>query len=153
MQRGLEVQLHAIFALGLDGGEWSASRPGRTVPGKGLLVLIVWAPEPVWNLWKKKKTFSAISRIAMLRYSGPLPSHYNDWAIPAPPLPNFAHNEMYISHAAPFIIWSLKLSSINYSEIKAVHLLSLTLSVIVYVVCRKGLLDNRVCKGTWLQWP
>jgi hypothetical protein len=38
----------------LDGGEWSASRPGRALhPGKGPLVPIVqeagWAPEPVWT--------------------------------------------------------------------------------------------------------
>jgi hypothetical protein len=37
----------------LDGGEWSASRPGRAVPpGKGPPVPFVqnvgWAPEPVW---------------------------------------------------------------------------------------------------------
>jgi hypothetical protein len=38
----------------LDGGEWSALRPGRALaPGKGPPVLIVqeagWAPEPVWT--------------------------------------------------------------------------------------------------------
>jgi hypothetical protein len=38
----------------LDGGEWSASRPGRAlVPEKGTSVSIVqeagWAPEPVWT--------------------------------------------------------------------------------------------------------
>jgi hypothetical protein len=61
------VPLHAMKALGgeeyssysfstsaLDGGEWSASRPGRALaPGKGLPVPIVqeagWAPDPVWT--------------------------------------------------------------------------------------------------------
>jgi hypothetical protein len=38
----------------LDGGEWSASRPGRALdPGRGPPVPIVqeagWAPEPVWT--------------------------------------------------------------------------------------------------------
>jgi hypothetical protein len=38
----------------LDGGEWSASRPGSALaPGKGPPVPIVqeagWAPEPVWT--------------------------------------------------------------------------------------------------------
>jgi hypothetical protein len=37
----------------LDGGEWSASLPGRVLPpGKGPPIAIgqeaVWAPEPVW---------------------------------------------------------------------------------------------------------
>ena len=71
------MQLHAIFALGLDGGEWSASRPDRTVPGKGLLVLIeqeaVYGPQSLCGTFGKgkKKTFSAISRITMLRSSSP----------------------------------------------------------------------------------
>jgi hypothetical protein len=61
------VPLHAMKALGgigciapthstsaLDGGEWSASRPGRALaPGKRPPVPIVqeagWAPEPVWT--------------------------------------------------------------------------------------------------------
>jgi hypothetical protein len=62
------VPLHAMEALGgesryssysfttsaLDGGEWSASGPGRALPpGKGPPVPIVqeagWAPEPVWT--------------------------------------------------------------------------------------------------------
>jgi hypothetical protein len=29
---GMEVQLHACFTSALDGGEWSASRPGRFTP-------------------------------------------------------------------------------------------------------------------------
>jgi hypothetical protein len=29
---GVEVQLHAFFDSALDGGEWSASRPGRYTP-------------------------------------------------------------------------------------------------------------------------
>jgi hypothetical protein len=29
---GVEVQLHAFLTLALNGGEWSASRPGRFTP-------------------------------------------------------------------------------------------------------------------------
>jgi hypothetical protein len=29
---GVEVQLHAFLTSALDGGEWSASRPGRFTP-------------------------------------------------------------------------------------------------------------------------
>jgi hypothetical protein len=44
----------AISASRPDGGEWSASRPGRALAsGKGPPVPIVqeavWAPEPVWE--------------------------------------------------------------------------------------------------------
>jgi hypothetical protein len=42
---------YSFSAFALDGGEWSASRPGRALaPGKGPPVSIVqevgWAPEP-----------------------------------------------------------------------------------------------------------
>jgi hypothetical protein len=47
----------------LDGGEWSASRPGRDfTPGKGPPVPIVqeagWAPEPVWTQRVEEKSFA-----------------------------------------------------------------------------------------------
>jgi hypothetical protein len=43
---------YSFFTSALDGGEWSASRPGLSLaPGKGPTVAIVqeagWAPEPV----------------------------------------------------------------------------------------------------------
>jgi hypothetical protein len=49
---GKEVYLYLTSAL--DGGEWSASRPGRSLPpGKGPPVPIGqeagWAPETVWT--------------------------------------------------------------------------------------------------------
>jgi len=70
------VPLHAMEALGggerryssysfstsaLDGGEWSASRPGHALPpGKGPQVPIVqeagWAPEPVWTQRLEEKS-------------------------------------------------------------------------------------------------
>jgi hypothetical protein len=45
---------YSFMTSALDGGEWSASRPGRTLPlGKGSLVPIGqeagWAREPVWT--------------------------------------------------------------------------------------------------------
>jgi hypothetical protein len=49
----------------LDRGEWSASRPGRTLPlGKGPPVPIVqaagWAPEPVWTQRLEEKSFAPV---------------------------------------------------------------------------------------------
>jgi len=32
--RGVEVQLHVFLTLALDGGEWSASRPGHFTLGE-----------------------------------------------------------------------------------------------------------------------
>jgi hypothetical protein len=45
---------YSFLTSALEGGEWSASRPGRALPpGKGPPVPIVWeagwAPEPAWT--------------------------------------------------------------------------------------------------------
>jgi hypothetical protein len=50
---------HPLFGLGIYGGEWSASRPGRALAlWKGPLVPIVqeagWAPEPIWTQAREK---------------------------------------------------------------------------------------------------
>jgi hypothetical protein len=50
---GEEIELRLILNSALDGGEWSASRPGRALPpGKEPPVPIGqeagWALEPVW---------------------------------------------------------------------------------------------------------
>jgi hypothetical protein len=52
---------YSYLTLALDGGEWSASRPGRALPpGKGSPVSIVqkagWAPEPVWTQGQEEKS-------------------------------------------------------------------------------------------------
>jgi hypothetical protein len=51
---------YSFTTSALDGGEWSASRPGRALPpGKGPPVPTVqeagWAPEPVWTQRLKEK--------------------------------------------------------------------------------------------------
>jgi hypothetical protein len=51
---------YSFSTSAVDGGEWSASRPGRALPpGKGPPVPIVqedgWAPEPVWTLRLEEK--------------------------------------------------------------------------------------------------
>ena len=33
----------------LEGGEWSAARPGRTLPPGSILQEAGWAPGPVWT--------------------------------------------------------------------------------------------------------
>jgi hypothetical protein len=51
----------SFLTSALDGGEWSASRPGRaSPPGKGTPVPIVqeagWAPEAVWTQGPEEKS-------------------------------------------------------------------------------------------------
>jgi hypothetical protein len=53
---------YSFSTSALDGGTWSASRPGRAlVPGKGTQRPIVkeawWAPELVWTQRLEKKSF------------------------------------------------------------------------------------------------
>jgi hypothetical protein len=60
---GEEENSYSYLNSALDGGEWSASRPGRALPpGKGPPVPIVQgagrAPEPVWTQRLEEK-FSA----------------------------------------------------------------------------------------------
>jgi len=46
------------MAAALEGGEWSAARPGRTLhPGKDPVPILqegVWAPGPVWTGGKSR---------------------------------------------------------------------------------------------------
>jgi hypothetical protein len=68
---------YSFITSGLDGGEWSASRPGRALPlGKGLPVPIVqeagWAPEPVCTQKLQEKFFApAGDRNSIARSSSP----------------------------------------------------------------------------------
>jgi hypothetical protein len=68
---------YSFTTSALDGGEWSASRPGRTLPpGKGPPVPIVqeagWSPEPVWTQRIEEKSFApAGDRTPIARSSSP----------------------------------------------------------------------------------
>jgi hypothetical protein len=71
----------------LDGGWWSASRPGRALPpGKELPVPIVqeaeWAPQPVW-MQRLEEKFSAPVR-DRTPIVQPVVRYYTDWATAAP---------------------------------------------------------------------
>jgi hypothetical protein len=75
---------YSFSTLALDGGEWSASRPGRALaPEKGPHVPIVqeagWAPEPVWTLRLEEKSFR-LCRVSNLDRSfvQPTARHYTD---------------------------------------------------------------------------
>jgi hypothetical protein len=68
---------YSFLTSALDGGEWSALRPGRALaPGKGPPVPIVqeagWAPEPVWTQRLEEKSFaSSGDRTSIARSSSP----------------------------------------------------------------------------------
>jgi len=52
---GMEVQLHEFLTSALDGGDWSASPPGRFTPGRNKVPIgweAVWAREQVWTQWR-----------------------------------------------------------------------------------------------------
>jgi hypothetical protein len=68
---------YSFLTSALDGGEWSALRPGRALPrGKGPLVPIGqeagWAPEPIWTQRIEEKSFApAGNRTPIARSSSP----------------------------------------------------------------------------------
>jgi hypothetical protein len=70
----------------LNGGEWSASRPGRALaPAKGPPVPIEqeagWAPEPVWTQKLQEKFFHLCRGSNLDRpVVQPVARHYTDWA-------------------------------------------------------------------------
>jgi hypothetical protein len=66
-----------------EGGEWSASRPGRALPpGKEPPVPIVqeagWAPEPVWTRRLEEKCSASVGDRTPAVQS--VVRHYTDWA-------------------------------------------------------------------------
>jgi hypothetical protein len=72
---------YSFLTSALDGGEWSASRPGRALPpGKGPPVLIVqeagWAPEPVWTQGLEEKSSASVGDRAPIVQ--PAVRHYTD---------------------------------------------------------------------------
>jgi hypothetical protein len=68
---------YSFLTSAVDGGEWSASRPGRALPpGKGPPVPIVqeagWAPQPVWTQRLEEKSLAfAGDRNPIARSSSP----------------------------------------------------------------------------------
>jgi hypothetical protein len=91
---------YSFTTSALDGGEWSASRPGRALPpGKGPRVPIGeeagWAPEPVWTQRIEEQSFRLCRGSNLDRpVVQPVVRHYTAWTNPAPPNDN-SLNKMY----------------------------------------------------------
>jgi hypothetical protein len=77
---------YSLSTMALDGGEWSASRPGLALPpGKGPMVPIVqeagWAPNPVWTQRLEEKFFRFCRESNLDRpVVQTVARHYTDWA-------------------------------------------------------------------------
>jgi hypothetical protein len=82
------VWLHTFLTSALDGGDWSASRPGRYMPVEALPVRVVyeggWASGPVWTRGRRERKSLPCS---YAEWNPGRPTHivslYIDWAIPA----------------------------------------------------------------------
>jgi hypothetical protein len=77
---------YSFSTSALDGGEWSASRPGRALaPGKGPRAPIVqeagWALEPVWTQRIEEKSFRICRGSNLDRpFAQPVARHFTDRA-------------------------------------------------------------------------
>jgi hypothetical protein len=79
---------YSFLISAIDGGDWSASVPGRTsAPGKGPTVPFVqeagWS-EPVWTQRLEEKSFWICRGSNLNRPVQSVARHYTDWATPAP---------------------------------------------------------------------
>jgi hypothetical protein len=69
----------------LDGGEWSASLPGRFIPGKTPRTHCIGGcvdPKPVWTTWRKENSWTYRDSNSEISVVQPLPGRYTDYAIP-----------------------------------------------------------------------
>jgi hypothetical protein len=113
-EEAIAITLHTTVALGvggerryssysstsvLDGSEWSASRPGRSLaPGKGSPIPIGqkagWAPEPVWTQRLEEKSFRLLWASNLDRpVVQPVSRHYTE----LPRLENVRRIPKYVS--------------------------------------------------------
>jgi hypothetical protein len=77
---------YSFLNSALEGGEWSASRPGHALPpGKEPPVPTVqeagWAPDPVWTQRLEEKSSASVGDRNPAVQS--VVKHYTDWATPA----------------------------------------------------------------------
>jgi hypothetical protein len=74
---GVDVKIHVFLTSALVRGEWSASRPGRFIPGE-------IAPDTHWIGGEEKILDPTGTRNSTPSVVQPVASRYTDCAIPAP---------------------------------------------------------------------
>jgi hypothetical protein len=76
---------YSFTTSALDGGEWSASRPGRALPPeKGPIIQEAgWAPELVWTEMSEEKSRLCRGSNLDRPVVESIARHYTDWATPA----------------------------------------------------------------------
>jgi hypothetical protein len=67
---------YSFLTSALDGGEWSASRPGRSLPPVSIGQEAGWAPEPVWTQRLEEKSSASVGDRTPVVQS--VVSHYTD---------------------------------------------------------------------------
>jgi hypothetical protein len=66
----------SFLTSALEGGEWSASRPGRALPPVPTVQEAGWAPEPVWTRRVDEKSTASVGGRTPAVQS--VASHYTD---------------------------------------------------------------------------
>jgi hypothetical protein len=69
-------RFYSYLTSALDGGEWSASRPGRALPPVPIEQEAWWAPEPVWTQRLEEKSSASVGVRTPAVQS--VVSHYTD---------------------------------------------------------------------------
>jgi hypothetical protein len=82
-RRVLGVRMYSSYSLSasaLDGGEWSASRPGRAIAPVPVVQEAGWASAPVWTQ-RLEESFFRLCRGSNLDLPvvQPVARHYTDW--------------------------------------------------------------------------
>jgi hypothetical protein len=97
---------YSFLTSALDGGEWSASRPGRALPpGKGPPVSVGqeagWTPEPVWTQRLEEKFSASIGDRTPVVQS--VVRHYTDWATATPSSDKYQSQSENIMYFRAFV--------------------------------------------------
>jgi hypothetical protein len=117
---------YSFLTSAVEGGEWSASRPGRALPpGKEPPVPTVqeagWVPEPVWTQRLEEKSSASVGDRTPAVQS--VVRHCTDWATPALPL---------IFGCISFV--SLYIAALSYALFNASNYIKLALQIMEFFV-------------------
>jgi hypothetical protein len=109
----------SFLTSALEGGGWSAPRPGPFTPGKDPVPIVQevgWAPGPVWTNVKNLAPPEFEPRTVQ-----PVASRYTDWAIPAPRILEYSFKMEFVADCYKMkmfhIYFSLQFSSLVVRQV------------------------------------